>query len=96
MLRNLSPEDFSVFSDLIVENILATDMSIHFELLSEFNKMVDTLIAPGEPPVNDSQGALGKAAQEIPAVVKLPLIESHRLIISKIILHAADISNPCR
>jgi len=73
ILHGLSPEDRASVRRVVIQTILATDMSQHFLLLQVFERQLDT-----EGP---------KMATWDPVA---------RLMILKVCLHLADLSNPAR
>eukprot|EP00158_Paraphelidium_tribonemae_P006196 Partr_v1_DN27723_c1_g1_i1_m67801 putative Phosphodiesterase len=82
LIRNLSDNDQHYFLQSLDGCILSTDMVCHFELITEFNNMIHKLFE-GNATVAE-------------VTIHLPLEQNNRTILMKILLHGADISNPCR
>lgn len=72
LLENFSQSDKSDFRKMVISCILATDMSVHYQLIDEFKK---------------------KTSTETWDVASSP---AERLFLGKILVHAADLSNPVR
>ena len=74
----LTAEEFIKLKTVVVESILATDMTCHFGLTGDLRNCV----------ISNFDGASDPTASSLET--------SDRLLIAKILLHCADISNPTR
>ena len=76
--------------------ILSTDMAHHFKLMQEFNEMISTLTSRSFHNASHNYYNTGMVDDES-VTIQIPLSsQKHRLTLMKILLHGADISNPCR
>lgn len=109
ILRNLDVNIFSelpsnefrdVFRPLIYTLILNTDMTQHFAMLKEFDFLRgEGKIKPNQadPKPQQSLGKVHLTTENQNRPQKLSKIDSNeRMTVMSIILHAADISNPCK
>lgn len=91
VLSGLSPADYRVVRGLLTTSILATDMTCHFVLLEKFNAVLEARSKRAKAPGRGVPG-LG-----LPETDSKPLdTDAERAVILNIMLHSADISNPCK
>eukprot|EP00854_Cymbomonas_tetramitiformis_P007663 gene7663-9127_t len=83
VLRNLEDSEWLASRKMVISMVLSTDMSKHFEMVSQLDKLVEERqsVGGGQSVGGEGEGAAGE-------------LERRRLL--DLILHAADISNPCK
>ena len=86
VLDSLLPEQLKQVRKMMIASILATDMTFHFSLKGELDGVILRNARPAE------------AAEAESPVDKRRSLESDldRTVLLKVVLHMADISNPCK
>ncbi|GAB1599374.1 high affinity cAMP-specific and IBMX-insensitive 3',5'-cyclic phosphodiesterase 8B-like isoform X2 [Argonauta hians] len=93
IFKNLSQDDFCSMRYSIIDMVLATEMTKHFEHVSKFNNCISKVMAkPSETSPMSDQSSLDSASD---IVGQLSTDES-RMVLKRMLMKCADISNPCR
>ena len=83
-LCNLEPTEWKRFRTLVVENILATDLSKHFAIIADFNNRAKTQANSGADGVSVVSGGLDWTN------------ENDRLLVGQMIIKISDINAPLK
>jgi hypothetical protein len=95
LLEPLAQDQLKAARKLTIATILATDMTFHFSLKSELDGV---LLRNHKPPnaADDASGGSGSGSPARPGSSKALESDLDRLVLLKVMLHVADISNPCK
>ncbi|XP_029640624.1 high affinity cAMP-specific and IBMX-insensitive 3',5'-cyclic phosphodiesterase 8B-like isoform X2 [Octopus sinensis] len=93
IFKNLSQDDFRTMRHSIIDMVLATEMTKHFEHVSKFNNCINKVLTkPSEASPTSDQSSMDSMSD---IVAHLSTDES-RILIKRMLMKCADISNPCR
>ncbi|XP_028017744.2 high affinity cAMP-specific and IBMX-insensitive 3',5'-cyclic phosphodiesterase 8A isoform X5 [Balaenoptera acutorostrata] len=88
IFKNMERNDYRTLRQSIIDMVLATEMTKHFEHVNKFvnsiNKPLAALEEDGETDKNQE------------AIVTMPRTPDNRCLIKRMLIKCADVSNPCR
>lgn len=89
VFRNLSRDSYRTLRQQIVDMVLATEMTKHFEHLNRFVSVIS------QPPVDENKDPSSSQRLLHEATAKLSTAEN-RILIRRMLIKCADVSNPAR
>ncbi|KAJ8797888.1 hypothetical protein J1605_017090 [Eschrichtius robustus] len=88
IFKNMERNDYRTLRQSIIDMVLATEMTKHFEHVNKFvnsiNKPLAALEEDGETDKNQE------------AIITMPRTPDNRCLIKRMLIKCADVSNPCR
>ncbi|XP_048185828.1 high affinity cAMP-specific and IBMX-insensitive 3',5'-cyclic phosphodiesterase 8A isoform X1 [Perognathus longimembris pacificus] len=88
IFKNMERSQYRVLRQGIVDMVLATEMTKHFE---HVNRFVTSVTQPLALLMENEE--MGKDQEAISAMLKMP---ENRMLIKRMMIKCADVSNPCR
>lgn len=93
IFKNLSADDYRNMRHSIIDMVLATEMTKHFEHVSKFNNCINKVL----PKTSEGSPMGEQGSQEsLNDIVTHLSTDDSRLLIKRMLIKCADISNPCR
>ncbi|XP_074649717.1 high affinity cAMP-specific and IBMX-insensitive 3',5'-cyclic phosphodiesterase 8B-like [Tubulanus polymorphus] len=93
IFKNLERDDFRSLRQVIIDMVLATEMTKHFEHLSKYcNNIVKVFCQTEE----DTESMGGSGADTSTSQISLLTSPENRLLVKRMLIKCADISNPVR
>uniref|UniRef100_A0A8I5ZLP7 Phosphodiesterase n=1 Tax=Rattus norvegicus TaxID=10116 RepID=A0A8I5ZLP7_RAT len=89
IFKNTDRNDYRTLRQSIIDMVLATEMTKHFE---HVNKFINSINKPLKAQKNEVQET-GRSLEDIRAMVRTP---ESRTLIKRMMIKCADVSNPCR
>ncbi|EDM08678.1 phosphodiesterase 8A [Rattus norvegicus] len=87
IFKNTDRNDYRTLRQSIIDMVLATEMTKHFE---HVNKFINSINKPLKAQKNEETG---RSLEDIRAMVRTP---ESRTLIKRMMIKCADVSNPCR
>ncbi|XP_070256682.1 high affinity cAMP-specific and IBMX-insensitive 3',5'-cyclic phosphodiesterase 8A [Myotis yumanensis] len=88
IFKNVERSDYRTLRQAIIDMVLATEMTRHFE---HINKFVNSVVKPLAE-LEESEGS-GLNPRDVNTMLRSP---ENRTLIKRIMIKCADVSNPCR
>lgn len=87
IFKHLERNDYRTLRQSIIDMVLATEMTKHFEHVNKFINSINKSLAPQE---NEE---VSRSLEDMKAMLKTP---ESRALIKRMMIKCADVSNPCR
>ncbi|XP_064524957.1 high affinity cAMP-specific and IBMX-insensitive 3',5'-cyclic phosphodiesterase 8A isoform X1 [Pseudopipra pipra] len=87
IFKNMERNEYRTLRQVIIDMVLATEMTKHFEHVNKFVNSINKPLAALEENGNNGDG------ESIKTVLRSP---ENRILIKRMLIKCADISNPCR
>ncbi|XP_048359997.1 high affinity cAMP-specific and IBMX-insensitive 3',5'-cyclic phosphodiesterase 8B isoform X2 [Sphaerodactylus townsendi] len=87
IFKNLSRNHYRTLRQAIIDMVLATEMTKHFE---HVNKFVNSIIKPSEESISNSEGS------DCGCTTSLKNFPDNQTLIKRMMIKCADVANPCR
>ncbi|XP_075431699.1 high affinity cAMP-specific and IBMX-insensitive 3',5'-cyclic phosphodiesterase 8A isoform X2 [Ascaphus truei] len=88
IFKNMERNEYRTLRQAIIDMVLATEMTKHFEHVNKFANSINKPLAALE----ESEGSIG----EDDSVKNVLTTPENRILIKRMLIKCADISNPCR
>ncbi|XP_057350720.1 high affinity cAMP-specific and IBMX-insensitive 3',5'-cyclic phosphodiesterase 8A isoform X1 [Manis pentadactyla] len=88
IFKNMERNDYRALRQGIIDMVLATEMTRHFEHVNKFVNSINKPLAALE-----ENGETGKDQEAINTMLRTP---ENRTLIKRMLIKCADVSNPCR
>ncbi|KAJ3605165.1 hypothetical protein NHX12_027215 [Muraenolepis orangiensis] len=90
IFRNIDRTQFRALRQAIIDMVLATEMTRHFEHVNKFVNSINKPMAAIEEPNSNSENSDGEGQE---CIRNSP---ENRLLIKRMMIKCADVANPCR
>ncbi|KAI1235142.1 hypothetical protein IHE44_0002775 [Lamprotornis superbus] len=87
IFKNMERNEYRTLRQVIIDMVLATEMTKHFEHVNKFVNSINKPLAALEENGNNGDG------ESIKTVLRSP---ENRILIKRMLIKCADVSNPCR
>ncbi|XP_058150716.1 high affinity cAMP-specific and IBMX-insensitive 3',5'-cyclic phosphodiesterase 8A isoform X1 [Dasypus novemcinctus] len=88
IFKNMERNDYRTLRQSIIDMVLATEMTKHFEHVNKFVNSINKPLAALE-----ENGETNKNTEDVTTMLRMP---ETRTLIKRMLIKCADVSNPCR